>query len=92
MTEDFRSLLVNIGDVLTALRQGAGLSQREAADKAESTQACVSYMEAGKKDFKLSTLQKMAAAYGLELEINFIRPQSEFDKTLQELFKETQNG
>lgn len=72
MTEAEWNLLGNIGDIYKELRLEAGISQKAAAEKAASSQARVCYLEGGKKDIMITTLNRWANVYGYELEINLV--------------------
>jgi DNA-binding XRE family transcriptional regulator len=54
------------------LREGIGLTQREFAAKVGMKQSQLARIESGKQTPKLSTLAKLAAAAGYEVEINFV--------------------
>lgn len=76
-----QNLLDNIGAGLLTLRINSGLTQREAAKKAESTQARLSDLENGKAGVQVATLQRWADIYGYELEILFVPSEEETDET-----------
>ncbi|MDR3647916.1 MAG: helix-turn-helix transcriptional regulator [Acidimicrobiales bacterium] len=53
---------------LVSLRQSAGLSQTEVAARMGTSQSAVARLEAGEADVRLSTLERYAAAVGVELD------------------------
>ncbi len=55
------------------LRKKQKLSQEELAKKLNTTQSVVARIEAGKQNFTLETLQKIASAFKHELKIDFVR-------------------
>jgi repressor LexA len=59
------------GDVLQGLREKAGLSQRELADLAGTSQKAISFWEMGKRDPTLSNLQKLCDALGVKCDVFF---------------------
>ena len=79
MTEDQRYLLENVGATLKLLREQAGLTQRQAAKKADSTQARISDLENGKAPMLVTTLQHWAKIYGYEMELHFVPIEEEED-------------
>ena len=87
-----QNLLDSIGELFLSLRQEAGLTQRQAAEKAESIQARVSNLENGKADIFILTLQKWARVYGYDIELHVVpledRRQEEFEDTLAALMDE----
>lgn len=54
------------------LRKKQKLSQEELAKKLNTTQSVVARIEAGKQNFTLETLQKIASAFKHELKIDFV--------------------
>jgi transcriptional regulator with XRE-family HTH domain len=55
-----------IGDNLRHARRAAGLSQAELADRAGVGAATVARLEAGNMDPRVSTLEKLARALGMD--------------------------
>lgn len=55
------------------LRVGAMLSQRELAAKTGLTQATISQLEAGTANPTITTLSRLALAFGAEIELSFRR-------------------
>lgn len=51
-------------------RRAAGISQTELAQRMSTSQSAISDIEKGLKDPRLSTLQRIARALGLELQVN----------------------
>lgn len=62
---------MNIGGAIQLARTKRKLSQRELADRAGISVSYLSLLERSKRDPPLSTLQKIAAALGIPLEILF---------------------
>jgi transcriptional regulator with XRE-family HTH domain len=60
----------SFGFVLRELRQRAGLSQRELAERIGSTQSAVARMEKGEAEPKLCTLRKLADALNQDLHVH----------------------
>jgi ribosome-binding protein aMBF1 (putative translation factor) len=60
----------NFGFVLRELRQRAGLSQRELAERIGSTQSAIARMEKGEAEPKLCTLEKLAEALKRDLHVH----------------------
>lgn len=81
---DGEDLIKNLGLVLRGFREAAGYSQREAAAQVGSIQATISYLENGKTDAHILTIQKWAQLYGYNLELHFVPIEDEFDKLLRE--------
>jgi transcriptional regulator with XRE-family HTH domain len=83
MDEALKNLLSNTGDILRHLREESGLGQREVAAEIGATQATISYLENGKNDTFVGTLQRVANAYGHDIVIQFvpIEPTSVADMT-----------
>ena len=63
-------LAIKIGDRIRESRESVGLSQRDLATRMSTSQAVVARLEAGGASATLTTLQKAAAALGLELTID----------------------
>ena len=60
----------NFGFALRELRQEAGLSQRELAERIGSTQSAIARMEKGEAEPRVSTLEKLAEALNRELQLH----------------------
>ena len=56
-----------LSDALVTQRRALGLSQTEVAARMGTSQSAVARLEAGEGDFRLSTLERYAAAVGLDL-------------------------
>ena len=63
-------LAIEVGEKVREARESVGLSQRELAARMSTSQAAVARLEAGGTSATLTTLQKAAAALGLELTID----------------------
>jgi len=70
--EEKKDLWVNIGLALQELRAQEGLTQRQAAALASSTQARISDLELGRADMFVSTLEQWARVYGYHVEVHFV--------------------
>jgi transcriptional regulator with XRE-family HTH domain len=57
------------GNLIKIARSGAGLSQRELARRAQTSQATLSAYESGRKSPTLDTLERVVRAAGLDLRI-----------------------
>jgi len=55
-----------------ALREKRGLTQRELAERLGTTQSAIARLEAGNIAPSLPTLDKVAAALGVELVVSFV--------------------
>ena len=64
-----------LGEQLRALREAQHLSQAELARRMGSTQPAIARLEAGRVAPSLDTLDRAAAALGVELVITFQPPQ-----------------
>jgi HTH-type transcriptional regulator / antitoxin HipB len=64
-----------LGEQLRALREAQHLSQAELARRMGSTQPAIARLEAGRVAPSLNTLDRAAAALGVELVISFQKPQ-----------------
>jgi transcriptional regulator with XRE-family HTH domain len=64
-----------IGEQVRVLREEHGLSQRELAERIGSTQPAIARLEAGGVIPNLATLDRIAAAVGSALVIEFTRPE-----------------
>jgi DNA-binding XRE family transcriptional regulator len=58
-----------IGVILRQAREEAGLTQEELADRVGTRKTAISRIENHAEDIKLSTIQKVAKALGMSLEI-----------------------
>lgn len=67
-------LAVEVGERVRAAREAAGLSQRDLAALMGTSQAAVARLEAGGVAATLSTLQRVARALGLELNVELRSP------------------
>ena len=63
-----------IGAEVRRLREAAGLSQRQLAEKMGSTQSVIARLEAGGVEPTLATLDRAAAALGADLNVHFGAP------------------
>lgn len=66
---------MNVGTELRAARRSAGLTQRELAQAANTSQATLSAYEAGRKQPSVTTLGRLLGACGATLSVT--RPQLE---------------
>jgi ribosome-binding protein aMBF1 (putative translation factor) len=66
-------LAAAVGEQVRAARQAAGLSQRELAARMGTSQAAVGRIEAGGVGATLTTIQRVASALGLKVDIE-LRP------------------
>jgi HTH-type transcriptional regulator / antitoxin HipB len=64
-----------LGEQLRALREAQHLSQAELARRMGSTQPAIARLEAGRVAPSLDTLDRAAAALGVELVVTFQHPQ-----------------
>ncbi|HEX2195623.1 MAG TPA: helix-turn-helix transcriptional regulator [Actinomycetota bacterium] len=67
------------GDLIRIARHEAGLSQRNLAKRAGTSQATLSAYESGKKSPTLDTLQRVVRAAGLDLRIT-LAPYDDHDE------------
>jgi ribosome-binding protein aMBF1 (putative translation factor) len=65
--EDFK-----IGMMLKELREKEGMTQEELADRLETKKSVISRMENHSEDIRLSTLQKVATAFGKKLKVAIV--------------------
>jgi ribosome-binding protein aMBF1 (putative translation factor) len=56
-----------LSEALVSQRRALGLSQTEVAARMGTSQSAVARLEAGEGDFRLSTVERYAAAVGLDL-------------------------
>lgn len=66
-------LAAEVGERVREAREAAGLSQRDLAARMGTSQAAIARLEAGGVGATLTTLQRVAAALGLELSVE-LRP------------------
>lgn len=62
-------LAAQVGERVREAREAAGLSQRDLAARMGTSQAAIARLEAGGVGATLTTLQRAAAALGLELSV-----------------------
>lgn len=62
-------LAITVGEQIRDAREAAGLTQRGLAARMGTSQAAVARLEAGGVGATLTTLQRVAAALGLRLEV-----------------------
>lgn len=55
------------------LRKERGLSQKQLADKIGTTQSNVARIESGRENFTTETLQRIASAFGRDLQVQFVK-------------------
>ena len=70
LSESDSAFLKTLGDLYREMREDAGLTQREAAELAGSRQARVSYLENGKADIQILTLERWANIYGYQIHLS----------------------
>jgi transcriptional regulator with XRE-family HTH domain len=63
-----------LGQMVRELREERGLSQRELAERMGTTQSVVGRLEAGGSTPTITTLERIADALGLRLELRFRPP------------------
>lgn len=88
MTEEEWNLLAAIGEMYKELRIESGLTQREAADRLNTSQARVPVLEKGQADIMVTTLNRWANLYGHEVQISLVPIEDEFTKALREAAEE----
>lgn len=66
-------LAADVGERVHAAREAAGLSQRELARRMGTSQAAIDRLESGGVGATLTTLQRVATALGLEVNVE-LRP------------------
>ena len=64
-------LKVSIGKMIREARKEQGLTQKELGQKMGLTESTVTKYEKGKQNLSLDTVQTIANALGIKLEINF---------------------
>lgn len=62
--------LAAIGKTIKQMRQYRGLTQQQLADAATTRQATIADIEAGKTNFEINTLVRIASALNCHLDIN----------------------
>jgi ribosome-binding protein aMBF1 (putative translation factor) len=62
-------LAFEVGENVRDAREAAGLTQRELAARMSTSQAAVARLEAGRVGSTLTTLQKVAAALGMQVSV-----------------------
>lgn len=62
-----------IGDEVRRLREERGLSQRELGERMGATQSVIARLEAGGVEPTIATLDRVAAALEVELDIHFAK-------------------
>ncbi|HVX19918.1 MAG TPA: helix-turn-helix transcriptional regulator [Acidimicrobiales bacterium] len=67
------TLAAEVGERVREAREAAGLSQRELARRMGTSQAAVDRLEAGGVGATLTTLQRVASALGLEVNVELRR-------------------
>jgi HTH-type transcriptional regulator / antitoxin HipB len=67
-------LVFQLGLKLRQLRLDKGLSQSELARRAATSQAAIARLEAGATNPRMETLQRVGAALGFELVVDFRGP------------------
>lgn len=60
-----------LGNLLKHMRKKAGLTQKELAKHLKTSQSVIARMEAGKQNFTISTLVKIAFIFNKKLHIDF---------------------
>lgn len=66
-----------IGEEVRRLRIERGLSQQELAERIGLSQSVIARLEAGGVEPRLSTLDRVAKALGVEVEVRFLAPPEE---------------
>ena len=70
------------GSLIRASRLRRGISQAELARRAGTSQSAVARIEAGRTSPTVETLERLAAALGLQLELDATETDSGVDRTL----------
>lgn len=65
-----------IAQMVLAERRKRGWTQQSLADKAGIARVSVNYVEAGSRKIRTTTLEKLARAFGLDVEIRFKEEQA----------------
>jgi transcriptional regulator with XRE-family HTH domain len=83
--------MITLGDKIKKIREERGLSQKEVASSVDIDRGQYSRIETNKVEPTLSTLEKVAKAFGIDVEDFFKKEASltvdSFDKTLVEKVK-----
>lgn len=72
----------NIGSVLAQARRQAGLSQRDLAQRAGTSQPAIARLEQGRASPTFATLERLAAAAGFALRVELV-PKSPSDPVIE---------
>ena len=67
-----RRLAYELGQQVRRLREDAGLTQEELAERIHSTQGTIARLEAGGREPAVSTLARIAAALDAEVELRLV--------------------
>lgn len=78
-------LPLELGRQVRELRDSVGISQRELAERMGTTQSVIARLEAGGSRPSLTTLERVAEAVGLQLEIRFQERRSQSGLDLAQL-------
>ncbi|MDP2357455.1 MAG: helix-turn-helix transcriptional regulator [Beijerinckiaceae bacterium] len=70
-----------LAKTLARMRSHSGLTQKQVAERAGTTQAAIARLERGKQSPNVRTLQNVARANGFCLEIGFVRSPGAEDRT-----------
>jgi transcriptional regulator with XRE-family HTH domain len=76
---------VAASSLLQRARSLAGISQRELARRARTSQARISRIEGGREEPSFAQLEKLVAACGLRLRASVERPDEDLERTLRDL-------
>lgn len=60
-----------IAKMVCSERRKRGWTQQELADKSGISRVSIGYVEAGSRNLSLGTLEKLASAFGLNVDIKF---------------------
>jgi len=71
-TYEGAQLAYELGRQVRSLREAHGLSQRELAERMQTTQSVIARLEAGGTKPSLTTLERVAAALGTSVEIRLL--------------------
>jgi len=66
-----KDIALIVGERIRAYRKSSGLTQEKLAEKAELHHTYIGQLERGEKNATLETIEKIAAALGLPLEVLF---------------------
>ena len=70
--DDFGKQL-EIAYEIIKLRKEKGISQRQLADKIGTSQGNIARIESGRENFTTETLQRIASAFGRDLQVQFVK-------------------